>query len=204
MERMPTRTLWRIAGAGWLAACTLAPSGLAHGAAAGDSGVTLMNERGFSLNTYPRSGTLARVRVRFDKGFEVTLRASKSLRTFGYYTVNSDEGALFGFFMVPAGAIGNHLTLISVIDTKLQTESAAKLHATLTPGSRPVLVITGFPRGATEVEFGTSAAGTSASRITSPCRNKRRLVRGSMLITTRKGTFLPGAVAPGILCGVGR
>lgn len=171
--------------------------------AARDSGVTLMNAHGFSLNTYPRSGTLARVRVRFDGGFTIKLRAGPRRRTFGYYTVNGEQGPLFGYFMIPPGPLPPKVGLIGIRDTKTQTSSKNVLSASLTTGARPALVITGFPMGATELEFGTSGTGKAGSYITSPCIDRLRSVRGSMLITTRGNKKLRGTVAPGLLCGGG-
>lgn len=169
-----------------------------------DSGVTLVNDYGFSLNTYPRSGTLARVRVRFERGFAVKLRSAQRRRTFGYYTVeDSDRGPLFGWFMIPAGTLSRTVPLVALRNTKISAPSSPTLSATLTMGTRPVLVITGFPKGATKLEFGTSGTGQAGSYITSPCVARLRAVRGSMLITTRGDRQLPGTVAPGVLCGVG-
>jgi len=199
-HRLITRALL-----GAAAVVTLCLAVVAHATGASDriSGVALVNPRGFSLNTYPRAGTLARVGVRFASGFAITLRPSSARRTFGYYSVNSDQGELFGWFLVPRGSLGRHVKLAPLRNTKLQTQSTATLQAVITLGVRPAMVITGFPPGATKLEFDTSGAGTAASRITSQCVNHRKLVRGTMRITTRGGQVLPGTVAPGVLCGVG-
>jgi hypothetical protein len=191
-----------LAGAALFSISSL-PSVTAEASRARESGVTLMNARGFSLNTYPRSGTLRRVRVRFERGFAVKLRSADRRRTFGYYTVDSARGQLFGYFMIPPGTLPRTIPLIGIRDAKI-AQPGESLRATLTTGLRPTLVIMGFPEGATKLEFGTSGTGKTASFITSPCVDRRRAVRGSMLITTRGGKLLPGNVAPGLLCGVGR
>lgn len=183
---------------------SVAPTAHANDRGVRTAGVTLMNAHGFSLNTYPRSGTLERVRVRFERGFAVKLRPATRRRTFGYYTVDSDQGQLFGYFMIPSGTLSRKISLVAIPDTKIAQPAVETLSATLTPGTRPTLVISRFPKGATKVEFGTSGTGQAASFITSPCIARRRAVRGSMLITTRGRRRLPGTVAPGLLCGVGR
>lgn len=168
------------------------------------AGSVLPNTHGFSVSTDLRSGELTRVRVRFDRGFAVRPSSSDGNKAFGSYELTYGSDQLFGSFFLPKEQLSHHMTLVARRASRsVQTKGDATLKATLTTGTRPVLVISGFPHGARRLDFSTVGAGTDASRTTSPCRKKLRAVTGSMLSTLGDGSHVQGVVAPGVLCGVG-
>jgi hypothetical protein len=172
------------------------------------SGSALANYHGFFAKADPRSGSLARVRVRFDSGVRVRLTSSPRSRTYAAYHVvfgaQQPQQELFGFFMIPTGPLGRHVALQTVRDAKAQTSSdLAPLHAALTTGDRPVITITGFPADTTHMDVTTGGTGKAATTVTGPCRNHRKYVRGSMLITLQDGIDLPGLVDEYLLCRLG-
>ena len=126
------------------------------------SGWAIANHHGFASSTQPRTGSIARVRIRFDSGVTVRLAASGKRRTYASYDlVYGPAGAqkeLNGSFQIPKGAAGRHLALITVPDATAQATGADRtLRATLTTGTRPTLAVTGFPATATTTRSSRTA-----------------------------------------------
>jgi len=171
------------------------------------SGWAIANHHGFASSTQPRTGSIARVRIRFDSGVTVRLAASGKRRTYASYDlVYGPAGAqkeLNGSFQIPKGAAGRHLALITVPDATAQATGADRtLRATLTTGTRPTLAVTGFPATATRIGISTGGTGKAATTMTAPCRHHEQAVRGSMLITLADGGHRPGSVDNSLTCGL--
>jgi hypothetical protein len=180
-------------------------AGLSAGAAGGSpskpkySGSAVTRPQGYSAEAKARTSGLARVRVKWDSGVTVKFGSSATARDYGGYQLSVGNQTYAGFFSLPAGSGSGSIQLTTTGQPQLPY---APLRAVVKTGTRPTLVVTGFPAGTTELQMSTGAAGSSGTRMVAPCRDHVRRVRGSMLITLASGAHEAGLVDNGLGCGL--
>ncbi len=152
----------------------------------------LANFKGFSSTAKVYSGDIARVRIRFDAGMRVDPRILRKRQIYAGLQFNGPDH-WDGAVRIGSRTSSRRATLRPVSDPASPDAPAPSgLRASLTTGSRPVLVVSGFPPGVTDVELGTVGAGTAATRMTARCRHGLLTVRNSILVTLRTGRHLEG------------
>ncbi|HEY6760862.1 MAG TPA: hypothetical protein VI318_15295 [Baekduia sp.] len=166
------------------------------------SGWAVMNNKGFAAEAKARTSSLSRVRIRFDSGVLVKVEKSSRSQIYAGYTVTASGQQYFGNLVIPPNRGAGRFQLSA--EGQPNEVAFRGVTAFLTEGARPVLVISGFPAGTTELTLTTAGPGTAATRLVAPCRDHLRKSTGSMLISLAAGAAQPGLVDNALTCGRAR
>jgi hypothetical protein len=163
------------------------------------SGWAIMNHAGFAGEAKARTSALLRVRIRFDSGVLVRIAKSKRSQIYTGYSVTAGGQQYFGNLMIPP----NRSTGRFQLSAEAQPGQAFRgVTAYLATGRKPLLVISGFPEGTTELTLRTAGPGTAATRLVAPCKRHIQKTTGSMLISLASGATANGLVDNGFSCGL--